>query len=559
MSASSGGARDSSDDFFDSFDRSGSLPPKPSQALRPPSSTTATTTPGAATSKSSKAPPPPPPPPPAAAARPSATTASTTAASATTASSSSRRTPTSATTAATTVGATTRPTSTASSTNPGPRPVPPKPYQPASSVSTAPSYYGSAQPGPAASSIPGNNNNINNNATASATTASTTTTRAKSRIAAASAAGTNPRPTTMPSYYGGAQAPHQSKQQLPSQSASSPYGNNMPPKAATSGSAYPQPAAGIQPTVFNPAAVASNRQQPQQQEHHQHQHHQQYASNINNADPSSEDNAADDWFQPETDGETHAAPVTAPSKAAPNPYSQSTLFKSSSSLEGNMDGLAAATTPAPTMFIPTAGSNSAPNSGGGLGSYYNAADFENEPPLLEELGINIEHILLKVKAVVIPFKRFSGQQSALLEPTMIVEDADLAGPTAFALLLGGELLLTGKIHFGYIYGFGVFGCLSMTLIINLLSPKQAVSVWTVTSILGYSLIPVNVLAAVKIILVNIANLATLGQILALLTILWSTTASTRLLEVGCGMRDQRYLLAYPIALLYSAFVLITIF
>lgn len=146
-----------------------------------------------------------------------------------------------------------------------------------------------------------------------------------------------------------------------------------------------------------------------------------------------------------------------------------------------------------------------------------------------------------------------------MDPTMIVEDADLAGPLVFALALGGELLLSGKIHFGYIYGFGLFGCLAMTLVLNLMSPKQAVSFWTVTSILGYSLLPVNVLAAVKLILVNIANLSNLGRLLGLLTVIWSTTASTRLLEVGCGMVDQRYLMAYPIALLYSAFVLITIF
>jgi hypothetical protein len=192
-------------------------------------------------------------------------------------------------------------------------------------------------------------------------------------------------------------------------------------------------------------------------------------------------------------------------------------------------------------------------------------DWENELPLLEELGINLQHIVLKTKAVVIPSSRLmnltgGGKNSAVtMDPAMIVEDADLAGPLAFALLLGGELLLTGKIHFGYIYGFGLFGCLAMTVVLNLMSPQGAVSIWTVTSILGYCLLPVNILALVKILLVNIANLSTLGRICGVLTVVWSTTASTRLLEVGCGMRDQRYLIAYPIALLYSAFVLITIF
>jgi hypothetical protein len=31
-----------------------------------------------------------------------------------------------------------------------------------------------------------------------------------------------------------------------------------------------------------------------------------------------------------------------------------------------------------------------------------AIDFDNEPPLLEELGVNIEHIVAKTKAVMNP-------------------------------------------------------------------------------------------------------------------------------------------------------------
>jgi len=226
-------------------------------------------------------------------------------------------------------------------------------------------------------------------------------------------------------------------------------------------------------------------------------------------------------------------------------------------LEGSMDmsGIGMNLPQQPAIFQPNLAPKASESSGGGRYSY---EDIENEPPLLEELGINIGHILLKTKAVVIPFKRFN-KNSALMDPAMIVEDADLAGPLAFALLLGGELLFSGKIHFGYIYGFGMFGCLAMTLILNLMTPNQAVSVWTVTSILGYSLLPVNLLAAAKILLVNIAGLTLLSRILGILTVVWSTLASTRLLEVGCGMADQRYLIMYPLALLYSAFVLITIF
>jgi protein YIPF5/7 len=187
---------------------------------------------------------------------------------------------------------------------------------------------------------------------------------------------------------------------------------------------------------------------------------------------------------------------------------------------------------------------------------YGEEYFDNEPPLLEELGVNLEHIFSKTKAVVVPFRRWQ-KDSVLSDPAMIAEDADLAGPLAFALLLGAELMMSGKLGaFGYIYGFGMFGCLAMTVVLNLMSPDKPIGFWTVTSILGYSLLPVNVLAALKIVLFFSSVLT---KLFAVIAVIWSTTASTRLLELGCDLSSQRYLLAYPIALLYSAFVLITIF
>jgi protein YIPF5/7 len=232
---------------------------------------------------------------------------------------------------------------------------------------------------------------------------------------------------------------------------------------------------------------------------------------------------------------------------------------------GPMDtGASAAAAAKPSTFIPQLSHNNAFGFSSSTSSAssilvtsqpYNPADFEDEPPLLEELGINIEHIVAKMRSVVLPFSRFKGT----ISDATVIQDADLAGPIALGLLLGGELMLSGKLQFGYIYGFGLFGCISMTLVLNFMSPHDAISVWTVTSILGYSLLPVNLLAAVKLLVVNLGNFQLFGQFLGFLTVLWCTVASTRLMEQGCDMRDQRYLIAYPIGLLYTAFVMITIF
>ena len=265
----------------------------------------------------------------------------------------------------------------------------------------------------------------------------------------------------------------------------------------------------------------------------------------------------------------YAAPA-APAQSAAYNYGQSgmnpyllTSTAPANAFSGTMDTNASFSGPLDTsaqhsMFIPQQPVPTGPNRQSLSHSTYqpyNSAEFEDDPPLLEELGINVEHIVAKTRSVVLPFSRFKGT----ISDAAVIQDADLAGPIALGLLLGGELMLSGKLQFGYIYGFGLFGCVSMTLILNFMSPAEAISLWTVTSILGYSLLPVNLLAAVKLLVVNLGNLQLLGQFLGFLTVVWCTIASTRLMEQGCGMRDQRYLIAYPIGLLYTAFVMITIF
>jgi len=213
-----------------------------------------------------------------------------------------------------------------------------------------------------------------------------------------------------------------------------------------------------------------------------------------------------------------------------------------------------ATAPAPHVFDPNAAAAKKNTDDTNAMTPAFEEDYDNEPPLLEELGVNFPHIYSKSKAVLFPY----GKHAKSLDSGLIENDADLAGPLAFALGLGGELLLSGKLHFGYVYGFGVSGCLAMTLLLNLLNPNGAVSAWTVVSILGYALLPVNLLAGVNA-LVRVNNLGPWGMVASVITIAWSTMASARLFERGCNMRAQRFLVAYPTALLYSAFVMITIF
>eukprot|EP00201_Polytomella_parva_P014488 CAMPEP_0175072870 /NCGR_PEP_ID=MMETSP0052_2-20121109/20184_1 /TAXON_ID=51329 ORGANISM="Polytomella parva, Strain SAG 63-3" /NCGR_SAMPLE_ID=MMETSP0052_2 /ASSEMBLY_ACC=CAM_ASM_000194 /LENGTH=128 /DNA_ID=CAMNT_0016340491 /DNA_START=38 /DNA_END=421 /DNA_ORIENTATION=+ len=74
----------------------------------------------------------------------------------------------------------------------------------------------------------------------------------------------------------------------------------------------------------------------------------------------------------------------------------------------------------------------------------NSNSFDDEPPLLEELGIDVSAIIKKVKAVLL-----------LKLDSSTLEDLDLGGALIFVLVLGGLHLLMGKLHVGIILGWSV--------------------------------------------------------------------------------------------------------
>uniref|UniRef100_A0A2C9JNP7 Protein YIPF n=1 Tax=Biomphalaria glabrata TaxID=6526 RepID=A0A2C9JNP7_BIOGL len=171
---------------------------------------------------------------------------------------------------------------------------------------------------------------------------------------------------------------------------------------------------------------------------------------------------------------------------------------------------------------------------------------EDEPPLLEELGINFDHIVQKTLAVLNPMK--SADQS-------IMQDTDLAGPLVFCMAFGGSLLLTGKIHFGYIYGIGLVGCLAMYCLLSLMS-LGGVSVGTIISVLGYCLLPMVFLSFSSVVL---SLKGIFGLVLVSVTVLWCSISASKLFVSALQMDSQQLLVAYPCALVYGVFALLTVF
>ncbi|KAL4902865.1 hypothetical protein BDW74DRAFT_58758 [Aspergillus multicolor] len=204
--------------------------------------------------------------------------------------------------------------------------------------------------------------------------------------------------------------------------------------------------------------------------------------------------------------------------------------------------------------------------------------YDGEPPLLEELGVNFEHIRTKTLTVLNPFARIDQH---------LMDDSDLYGALLYIVLYGTFLLLSGKVFYGYIYGVAVFGTIALHLILSLMSPIDPASPTqppnaadpsinydphakpgssghfsaTLTfprsaSVLGYCFLPL-VLTSLLGILVPMDSM--FGYLLTTAAVGWCTYSSSGMFCAVARMSGMRGLVAYPLALFYVVFGLMSIF
>ncbi|XP_036188626.1 protein YIPF7 isoform X5 [Myotis myotis] len=191
----------------------------------------------------------------------------------------------------------------------------------------------------------------------------------------------------------------------------------------------------------------------------------------------------------------------------------------------------------------------------------------------EKLGINFDHIWQKTLTVLNPLKPADGS---------IMNETDLAGPILFCVALGATLLLVkdsstrfkrvsfpmrflqsaletqkaaGKVQFGYIYGMSGIGCLGIYALLNLMS-SSGVSYGCVASVLGYCLLPMVILSGSA---VFFSLQGMIGTVLALVIIVWCSLSASKIFISALDMEGQQLLVAYPCALLYGLFALLTVF
>ncbi|KAF2280290.1 golgi membrane protein-like protein [Westerdykella ornata] len=194
--------------------------------------------------------------------------------------------------------------------------------------------------------------------------------------------------------------------------------------------------------------------------------------------------------------------------------------------------------------------------------------YEGEPPLLEELGVNFSHIKMKTLAVLNPFGRIDQH---------IMDDSDVAGPILFFFIFGTSLLLSGKLHFGYIYGLALMGTILLHTILSLMSPPlspaeaassqdhghgggshfgSSLTFPRSASVLGYCLLPL-VLTSIVGIVVPMDSF--FGYLLTSLAIVWCSYSSSSMFTIVGRMTSMRGLVAYPMVLFYGSFGIMAIF
>ncbi|CRG91480.1 SAM50-like protein SPAC17C9,06 [Talaromyces islandicus] len=207
--------------------------------------------------------------------------------------------------------------------------------------------------------------------------------------------------------------------------------------------------------------------------------------------------------------------------------------------------------------------------------------YDGEPPLLEELGVNFDHIQTKTLTVLNPFARIDQH---------LMDDSDLYGAILYILLYGTFLLLSGKVFYGYIYGVAVFGTLALHLILSLMSPSidaggaspnpadpssyhkpsdpsvsggATIGHFSATltfprsaSVLGYCFLPLVLTSLIGILLPMDTMF---GYLLTCAAVGWCTYSSSGMFCAVGRMRGMRGLVAYPLALFYVVFGIMGIF
>ena len=111
--------------------------------------------------------------------------------------------------------------------------------------------------------------------------------------------------------------------------------------------------------------------------------------------------------------------------------------------------------------------------------------------------------------------------------------------------------LKNESHHIFIIGYDYFLGL-----LTLMNVSNEVAFTTVVSVLGYCILPIVGLAALGVIF---SLQGWIGTVAAAAAVGWCSFSASKLFVTAFNMQHQQPLVAYPCAMLYSVFALITVF
>jgi len=169
-------------------------------------------------------------------------------------------------------------------------------------------------------------------------------------------------------------------------------------------------------------------------------------------------------------------------------------------------------------------------------------DVDSQKPLLEELDIDIKDILYKLRCVMFPFPQLGFNRQ------IVRENPDFWGPLVVVLLYALVSLYGQFRVVSWILTIWIFGSMLVFLLARVLGGEVNYS--QCLGVIGYSLLP---LALIALVLPAIHNLVYAALLFKLLGVVWATYSAGSLL-CGQELQQKKVLLLYPILLLYIYFL-----
>ncbi|KAM8738669.1 protein YIPF4 isoform X1 [Acanthopagrus latus] len=169
-------------------------------------------------------------------------------------------------------------------------------------------------------------------------------------------------------------------------------------------------------------------------------------------------------------------------------------------------------------------------------------DNEESKPLLEELDIDLKDIYYKIRCVLMPI------QSLGYNRQVVRDNPDFWGPLAVVLLFS-MISIYGQFRVvSWIITIWIFGSLMIFLLARVLGGE--VSFGQVLGVIGYSLLPLIVIAPLLLV---IGGFDVVSTLIKLFGVFWAAYSAASLL-VGDEFKTKKPLLIYPIFLLYIYFL-----